>query len=114
MNGQSFSFRLNTSLTNTAVKVACHILIQPGTTRFTASLPLDKDYSIPPFGQQHIKVAKLVCKDLDNARIADKLHIAYNTVRAHLVGNIFRKVGVKGKASATLEFDEVLRKARTG
>ena len=118
MNGQSFSFRLNTSLTNTAVKVACHvvchILSQPGTTRFTASFPLDKDYSISPFSQQHIKVAKLVCEDLDNARIADKLHIAYNTVRAHLVGNIFRKVGVKGKASATLEFDEVLRKARTG
>jgi len=60
---------------------------------------------------REIEVAKLVCKDFDNDEIADKLHIEYNTVRAHL-GNIFRKVGAKGKASAILEFINVLRKAK--
>jgi DNA-binding CsgD family transcriptional regulator len=60
---------------------------------------------------REIEVAKLVCKDFDNDEIADKLHIEYNTVRAHL-GSIFRKVGAKGKASVILEIIDVLRKAR--
>jgi len=60
---------------------------------------------------REIEVAKLVCKDFDNDEIADKLHIEYNTVRAHL-GNIFCKMGVRGKTSVILEFIDVLRKAR--
>ena len=60
---------------------------------------------------REIEVAKLVCKDFDNDEIADKLHIEYNTVRAHL-GNVFRKMGVRGKTSVILEFIDVLRKAR--
>ena len=60
---------------------------------------------------REVKVAKLVCKGFDNTQISEKLGIEYNTVRAHL-GNIFRKVGVKGKAGVILEFVEVLRKAR--
>ncbi len=60
---------------------------------------------------REIEVAKLLCKDLDNDRIADKLNIAYNTVRSHL-GNVFRKMGVRGKASVILEFINVLRKAK--
>ncbi len=60
---------------------------------------------------REIDVAKLVCKDFVNDEIADKLHIEYNTVRAHL-GNIFRKVGAKGKASVILEFINVLQKAK--
>jgi len=60
---------------------------------------------------REIEVAKLVCRGFDNAEIAERLRIAYNTVRAHL-GNIFRKIGIKGKASVILEFVEVIRKAR--
>ncbi|MCH7555974.1 MAG: helix-turn-helix transcriptional regulator [Planctomycetes bacterium] len=60
---------------------------------------------------REIEVAKLVCKDFDNDSIADKLHIEYNTVRAHL-GNVFRKMGVRGKTSVILEFIDVLRKAK--
>ena len=60
---------------------------------------------------REIEVAKLVCKDFDNDEIADKLHIKYNTVRAHL-GNVFRKMGVRGKTSVILEFIDVLRKAK--
>ena len=60
---------------------------------------------------REIEIAKLVCKDFDNDRIADKLHIAYNTVRAHL-GNVFRKMEVKGKSSVILEFIDVLQKAK--
>jgi LuxR family maltose regulon positive regulatory protein len=60
---------------------------------------------------REIQVAKLVCKGLDNRQIGRKLHIAYNTVLAHL-GNVFRKVGVKGKAALILEFVKVLQKTR--
>ena len=60
---------------------------------------------------REIEIAKLVCKGFDNNEVSKKLNIAYNTVRAHL-GNIFRKVGVKGKAGIILEFVEVLQKAK--
>jgi DNA-binding CsgD family transcriptional regulator len=56
-------------------------------------------------------IAKLVCDGLDNEQIGDRLHIAYNTVCAHL-GNIFRKVGAKGKARIILEFIEGLQRAK--
>ena len=60
---------------------------------------------------REVEVAKLVCEGLDNKQISKKLRIAYNTVRAHL-GNIFRKVGVKGRANLILEFVEVLQRAK--
>jgi len=60
---------------------------------------------------REVEVAKLVCEGFDNKQISEKLHIAYNTVRAHL-GNIFRKIGIKSKAGAILEFLKVLQKAR--
>ena len=56
------------------------------------------------------EVAKLVCGGLDNEQIGRKLHIAYNTVRAHF-GNIFRKAGIKGKAGIILEFIEMIQRA---
>ena len=63
------------------------------------------------FTPREVEVAKLVCKDYDNSRISQKLHISYNTVRAHL-GNIFRKVGVSGKAGLILSFVEILQKVK--
>ena len=60
---------------------------------------------------REVEVAKLVCTGLQNSQISKRLKIAYNTVRAHL-GNIFRKVGVRGKTSLILEFIEVLQKSR--
>jgi len=60
--------------------------------------------------QRECELAKLICQGLDNKQISKKLHISYNTVRAHL-GNLFRKVGVKGKSGLILEFVEVLQKA---
>jgi len=44
-------------------------------------------------------------------RIGQKLHISYNTVRAHL-GNIFRKTGVKGKAGLILLFVKTINNAK--
>ncbi len=61
---------------------------------------LSKCWHLTP---REVEVAKLVCDGLDNEQIGKKLRIAYNTVRAHL-GNIFRKVGVKGKTGIILEF----------
>jgi DNA-binding CsgD family transcriptional regulator len=60
---------------------------------------------------REVEVAKLVCEGSDNNEIRKKLGIAYNTARAHL-GNIFRKVGVRGKAGLIVEFIEVLQKAK--
>jgi DNA-binding CsgD family transcriptional regulator len=60
---------------------------------------------------REVEVSKLVCEGFSNTEIRKRLRIRYNTVRAHL-GNIFRKVGVRGKAGLILEFVEVLRKAR--
>ena len=69
---------------------------------------LSKCWHLTP---QEVEVAKLVCVGLDNKQISRKLHIAYNTVRAHL-GNMCRKVGVSGKAGLILEFVAVLERAK--
>ena len=69
---------------------------------------LSKCWHLTP---REVEVAKLVCNGLNNEQIGKKLRIAYNTVRAHL-GNIFRKVGVKGKAGIILEFIETMQRAR--
>jgi DNA-binding CsgD family transcriptional regulator len=68
---------------------------------------LSKIWHLTP---QEVEVGKLVCDGLANEHIGKKLHIEYNTVRAHL-GNIFRKVGVKGKAGLILEFVEKMQRA---
>jgi DNA-binding CsgD family transcriptional regulator len=59
---------------------------------------------------RELQVTKLICDGFDNKQIGKKLGISYNTVRAHL-GNVFRKVGIKGKASLILRFVEVIQKA---
>jgi DNA-binding CsgD family transcriptional regulator len=69
---------------------------------------LSKCWHLTP---REVQVAKLVCEGFDNEQIGHKLHIAYNTVRAHL-GNMFRKVGVRGKAALILEFVAVLQRAK--
>ena len=69
---------------------------------------LSKCWHLTP---REVQVGKLVCEGLDNEQIGHKLHIAYNTVRAHL-GNMFRKVGVRGKAALILEFVAVLQRAK--
>ena len=60
---------------------------------------------------REIEVAKLVCEGFDNENIGDRLHIRYNTVRAHL-GNIFRKTAAPGKAKIILEFIEGIQRAK--
>ena len=60
---------------------------------------------------REVQIAKLVCTGLDNSRIGKKLGISYNTVRAHLV-NIFRKMGVRGKAGLIIGFVEAVQKAK--
>jgi DNA-binding CsgD family transcriptional regulator len=59
---------------------------------------------------REVEVARMVCEGMDNEQIGRKLHIEYNTVRAHL-GNIFRKVGTKRKSGIILEFIETLQRA---
>ncbi len=59
---------------------------------------------------REVEILKLVCSGLDNGQISKKMHITYNTVRAHL-GNAFRKIGVKGRTGMILRFVKVLDKA---
>ncbi len=59
---------------------------------------------------REVEVAKLICEGLNNIQICKKLKISYNTVRAHM-GNIFRKVGVNGKAQMILQLVEVQSKS---
>jgi DNA-binding CsgD family transcriptional regulator len=56
-------------------------------------------------------VAKLVCEGYDNEQIADKLHIAYNTVRVH-IGHMCNKIGVRGRAALIVELADTLQRAR--
>jgi DNA-binding CsgD family transcriptional regulator len=60
---------------------------------------------------REVEIAKLVCEGLSNKKISNRLHIAYNTVRAHL-GNIFNKVEARGKAGVILEFVENIQRAK--
>jgi len=53
----------------------------------------------------------LACEELENGQITTHRGIKYNVVRAHL-GNIYRKVVVKGKAELILQFLEAAKKAR--
>jgi DNA-binding CsgD family transcriptional regulator len=69
---------------------------------------LKKCWQLTP---REAEVAKLVCKGLDNDEICRELDVEYNTVRAHL-GNIFRKVGVRGKAHLILEFIRTVQRRR--
>jgi DNA-binding CsgD family transcriptional regulator len=66
---------------------------------------LRKTWHLTP---REVEVAKMVCEGLDNEQIGKKLRIKYNTVRAHL-GNIFRKVGLRGKAGIVLKFIKTLQ-----
>ena len=64
---------------------------------------LQKGYHLTP---RELEIVRLVCDGLDNDQIAEKCGIRYNTVRAHL-GNICKKVAVRGKAGLILRFLEV-------
>ena len=69
---------------------------------------LQRCYHLTP---RELEILKLVCQGLDDNEMARKLKIKYNTVGTH-VGNICRRMGVKGKVGIVLGFLEILKKRR--
>ncbi len=67
---------------------------------------LQRCYHLTP---RELEIVKLVCQGLDDNEMARKLKIKYNTVGTH-VGNICRRMGVKGKVGIVLGFLEILKK----
>ncbi|MFB0551867.1 MAG: helix-turn-helix transcriptional regulator [Phycisphaerae bacterium] len=66
---------------------------------------LQRGYHLTP---RELQIARLVCEGLEHDQIAKERRIKYNTVRAHL-GNICRKVAVKGKTGLILQFLKVVK-----
>ncbi len=94
------------------LKVTCSCMQRVCATLFKAKQweYLSRCWDLTP---REAEVAKLVCEGFDNGQIGQKLHIAYNTVRAHL-RNIFRRVGVLGKAARIPEFGKSCKKPEFG
>jgi len=55
-----------------------------------------------------MQILKLLFEGLENDKIAKKLKISYNTVRAHF-GNIYKRVGVQNKVQLVLQLSTVVQ-----
>jgi ATP/maltotriose-dependent transcriptional regulator MalT len=49
--------------------------------------------------ERELEVLRLIARGLSNAQIAQNLHLAIGTVKAH-TGNIYGKLGVKSRTQA--------------
>ena len=54
------------------------------------------------------QIMHLVCEDLQDKEIGERLHCSRFTVRAHLV-MIFQRLGVKGRVGAALAWERAVR-----
>ncbi len=60
------------------------------------------------FPERKMQILKLLFEGLENDKIAQKLKIRYNTVRAHL-GNIYKRVGVQNKAQLVIQLFTIVQ-----
>lgn len=58
------------------------------------------------FSNRELQILKLLLAGLDNERIAKRLRIRYNTVRAHF-GHIYKRVGVQDKAELIIQLFKI-------
>ena len=58
------------------------------------------------FSDRQMQILKLLFAGLDSDRIAKKLKIRYNTVKAHF-GKIYKRVGVQSKTEMVMQLFEV-------
>ncbi len=57
-------------------------------------IPVEEGQS--PLTDRELEVLRLICKDLSNKEISDKLYISESTVKRH-IENLFRKTGKAGR-----------------
>ena len=55
-----------------------------------------------------MQILKLLFEGLENDKIAKKLKIRYNTVRAHF-GNIYQRVGVQNKVQLVMQLFTIVQ-----
>jgi DNA-binding CsgD family transcriptional regulator len=60
------------------------------------------------FTERQIQILKLLFEGLDSDRIAQRLKIRYNTVKAHF-GHIYKRAGVQNKAELIMQIFNVLQ-----
>lgn len=60
------------------------------------------------FSDREMQILKSLFDGLDNERIAKKLKIRYNTVRAHF-GNIYKRVGVQSKVELVIQLFKIVQ-----
>jgi DNA-binding NarL/FixJ family response regulator len=60
------------------------------------------------FSKRKMQILKLLFEGLENDKIAKKLKIRYNTVRAHF-GNIYKRVGVQNKVQLVIQLFTIVQ-----
>ena len=60
------------------------------------------------FSERKMQILKLLFEGLENDKIAQKLKIRYNTVRAHF-GNIYERVGVQNKVQLVIQLFTIVQ-----
>ena len=60
------------------------------------------------FSERKMQILKLLFEGLENDKIAKKLEIRYNTVRAHF-GNIYKHVGVQNKVQLVMQLFTIVQ-----
>ena len=58
--------------------------------------------------ERKMQILKLLFEGLENDKIAKKLKIRYNTVRAHF-GNIYKRVGVQNKVQLVIQLFTIVQ-----
>ncbi len=60
------------------------------------------------FPERKMQILKLLLEGLENDKIAQKLKIQYNTVKAHF-GNIYKRVGVQNKVQLVIQLFTIVQ-----
>ena len=60
------------------------------------------------FSDRKMQILKLLFEGLENEKIATKLKVHYNTVKAHF-GDIYRRVGVRNKVRLVIQLFTIVQ-----
>ncbi len=65
------------------------------------------------FSERKMQILKLLLEGMENDKIAQKLKIQYNTVKAHF-GNIYKRVGVQNKVQLVIQLFTIVQTYKRG
>jgi len=60
------------------------------------------------FSERKMQILMLLLEGMENDKIAQKLKIQYNTVKAHF-GNIYKRVGVQNKVQLVMQLFTIVQ-----